>query len=134
MHHFFFCTGTHWTHEIIAMLISRSSKYNTFGTLENMLEVMPNNEILNSKPSPRLLITHLAYKYLPSQLKNGKSKIVYVQRNPKDLHVSMYNHQKGKGMMSDDMTWAGFFDMFVVGESKYDCSIDWCVMQACDDN
>lgn len=117
---FFFCTGTHWTHEILAMLISRSSKYNTFGTLENMVEAMPNNEMLNNKPSPRLLLTHLPYKYLPSQLKNGTGKIVYVQRNPKDLHVSMYNHQKGKGMMSDDMTWAEFFDMFVVGESKYD--------------
>ena len=116
----FFCTGTHWTHEILSMLISRSSKYNTFGTLENMVEAMPNNEMLNSNPSPRLLLTHLPYKYLPSQLKHGRGKIVYVQRNPKDLHVSMYNHLKGKGIMSDDMTWAEFFDMLVVGESKYD--------------
>lgn len=102
------------------MLISRSSKYNTFGTIENMVEAMLNNEMLNSKPSPRLLMTHLPYKYLPSQLKNGTGKIVYVQRNPKDLHVSMYNHQKGKGIMSDDMTWAEYFDMYVVGESTYD--------------
>jgi sulfotransferase 4A1 len=85
-----------------------------------MVEAMPNNEMLNSNPSPRLLLTHLPYKYLPSQLKHGRGKIVYVQRNPKDLHVSMYNHHKGKRIMSDDMTWAEFFDMLVVGESKYD--------------
>lgn len=122
--------GTHWTHEIIAMLISRSSKYNTFSTFENMVEAIPSNEMLDSKHSPRFLMTHLPYKYLPSQLKHGTGKIVYVQRNPKDLHVSMYNHQKGKGMMNDGTTWAEFFDMFVVGERKmlggwFQYSKDW---------
>lgn len=122
--------GTHWTHEILSMLISNSTQYNTFGTVENMLEAIADANAVNSRSSPRFFVTHLPYKYLPTQVRNGKGKIVYVQRNPKDLHVSLYNHQKGKGIMKDNTTWAEFFEMFVMGEMKlyggwFQYSKDW---------
>ena len=43
---------------------------------------------------PRLLKTHLSYDMLPIQVREKKSKIVYVTRNPRDAVVSFYNHWK----------------------------------------
>ena len=63
-------------------------------------------------------MSHLPYKYLPEQLRNGKGRIVHVNRNPKDLYVSMYNHQKGKGIIDADMSWTEFFNDVVVGDGK----------------
>lgn len=41
--------------------------------------------------SPRLFHTHLPYSALPGCIKDSKSKIVYITRNPKDTIVSMWS-------------------------------------------
>lgn len=83
-----------------------------------MIEAASTLDKINSAPSRRLLVTHLPYKYLPEQLRNGTGKIVYVQRNPKDLHVSMYNHLKGKGIMKEGTTWNEFIEQIFTGQCK----------------
>ncbi|XP_076094498.1 sulfotransferase 1C2-like isoform X1 [Mytilus galloprovincialis] len=122
--------GTHWTHEILSMLLSGSTQYNQYNTIENMIEAASTLDKINSAPSRRLLVTHLPYKYLPEQLRNGTGKIVYVQRNPKDLHVSMYNHLKGKGIMKEGTTWNEFIEQIFTGQLKmfggwFQFSKDW---------
>ena len=65
-----------------------------------------NNANNMPRHEPRLLKTHLSYDMLPRQVRDKKSKIVYVTRNPRDAVVSFYNHWKalcgftGKGILS----------------------------------
>ncbi|XVE90903.1 hypothetical protein DITRI_Ditri20bG0113700 [Diplodiscus trichospermus] len=46
---------------------------------------------ISGMKSPRLFHTHLPYSALPDSIKNSKSKIVYIARNPKDTLVSMWH-------------------------------------------
>ncbi|KAF6141623.1 hypothetical protein GIB67_001175 [Kingdonia uniflora] len=46
---------------------------------------------LSGIPSPRVFHTHLFYNVLPESIKNSKSKIVYVVRNPKDTFISLWH-------------------------------------------
>ena len=43
-------------------------------------------------PSPRVLNSHLPFNMLPRDIKDKNLKILFVQRNPKDVAVSLYNH------------------------------------------
>lgn len=47
-------------------------------------------EELSRAPSPRVIATHLGFSQLPKQAQDGKCKIIYVSRNPKDVLVSLY--------------------------------------------
>jgi len=40
----------------------------------------------------RILKTHLSRDIMPKALEEGKGKIVYVARNPRDVCVSFFNH------------------------------------------
>ena len=43
-----------------------------------------------------------------------KVKVIYLQRNPKDTWVSLYNHAKGtKSPVGYDGTWDQFFDLLI---------------------
>lgn len=47
---------------------------------------------LEELKSPRLIKSHLPLALLPSKLWEGKTKVVYVARNPLDAWVSLYYH------------------------------------------
>lgn len=122
--------GTNWTHEILSMVISNSTDYNQHSPIDTMLEAQPDMAKFDSMTSRRLFITHLPYRYLPREVHQGKGKVVFVNRNPKDLHVSMFNFSKGKGMFPEDMTWSQYFEKGVVGNMKmlggwFQYSKDW---------
>lgn len=93
------------------MLISQSTEYNLISTLDNFLDIQPNIDKINTFTSPRLLVTHVSYPYLHTQLRSGTGKIVHV---PKDLHVSMYTFLKGRSI-AVDLPWEEYFEG-VIGE------------------
>ncbi|KAL4225036.1 hypothetical protein ACF0H5_015731 [Mactra antiquata] len=47
-------------------------------------------EVLEQMKSPRMIKTHLHHFLLPEQLQQGKGKIIYSVRNPKDSVISLY--------------------------------------------
>ncbi|XP_060071066.1 sulfotransferase 1C3-like [Ylistrum balloti] len=85
----FLCTypksGTHWVHNIINMLRTGSMKH------QGGHELMEFHDIkrLDNMSHPRTIATHITYNILPSTIKCGVGKIVYVMRNPKDVFVSL---------------------------------------------
>ncbi|XP_059171752.1 sulfotransferase 1B1-like isoform X2 [Physella acuta] len=85
-------TGLHWQMEIMAMLMQKTGTMDT-ETEEKLcfLDAKPVPSF-TSRPSPRLIVTHVPFRYLPKQALEKKIKIIYLDRNPKDVLVSYYNH------------------------------------------
>merc|ERR1719383_426894 len=75
-------------------------------------------------PSPRLLLTHLPFEFLPKRILEKRNKIVRISRNPKDLVVSYHKHMRNTAnadspILEKTGTFAEFFDSFVDGSCGY---------------
>ncbi|KAK3101271.1 hypothetical protein FSP39_002286 [Pinctada imbricata] len=75
-------------------------------------------ELLDRENSPRILNTHMPFRWLPKKHLESGGKIIHVRRNPKDVSVSAFHHflsSDGTGYGDKNMTWQQFFDNVVVG-------------------
>ncbi|XP_052707823.1 sulfotransferase 6B1-like [Crassostrea angulata] len=83
--------GTHWTWEIMTMLLQQSAEYHPREKDSHMYEFhIP--ETLQALERPRVFNTHVRPNNLPEQFFEKRCKTVFVQRNPKDIAVSYYYH------------------------------------------
>ncbi|KAK3084383.1 hypothetical protein FSP39_012626 [Pinctada imbricata] len=109
--------GTHWMSEILDLLVRGSAEYSK-EKIVKIMEFIPHMELINGLQSPRILNTHLPYKWFPwKHIQNG-GKIVHCARNPKDTYVSLFHHCSAGmelGPKTKGMTWAQFFDNCVIG-------------------
>ncbi|XP_067840811.1 amine sulfotransferase-like isoform X1 [Heptranchias perlo] len=78
----------------------------------------------DNRPSPRLFVTHLPYQLIPKALKNKKSKVIYVYRNPKDVAVSYYHFHKFANYLETPENLAAFLHSFLNGQVDYDSWFD----------
>jgi hypothetical protein len=74
--------------------------------------------VLDSLPSPRVISTHLPFRWLPQEHFRSRRKVVSLIRNPKDVAVSLYTNLKSTGNELASTSWSDFFDNVVVGECK----------------
>ncbi|XP_052101585.1 sulfotransferase 1B1-like [Mytilus californianus] len=112
-------SGTHWTHEIISMLLHQTTEYNTFGVLAKFnFESQTDWEGLEEEDNPRLFHTHLPLSYLPKKHIENRNKIIYLNRNPKDRAVSLYFFLQGKQGVPV-WTWSEFFENFILKDDLY---------------
>ncbi|XP_044864880.1 amine sulfotransferase-like isoform X1 [Mauremys mutica] len=89
-------SGTVWTQNILSLIYHEGHRDGT----ENMeivdrvpwLEYNIRNMDYVRRPSPRLFATHLPYYLVPRDLKNRRTKVIYVARNPKDVAVSYFHY------------------------------------------
>ncbi|OWF54906.1 sulfotransferase 1C2-like [Mizuhopecten yessoensis] len=96
-------TGTNWVYEILSMLVQGHSTYLKDLKTIGMLEII-DLTTLTDMTSPRVLNTHIPYRFLPKQHLVKGCKIVHVLRNPKDTLVSWYNHTKRDSRLKHDRT------------------------------
>ncbi|XP_022106811.1 sulfotransferase 1C2-like [Acanthaster planci] len=110
--------GTHWIGEIAKLVLvdghkekidrSQQSQPISFGTY--LAEESLCKRAL-AWASPRLLNTHLQEHLIPTQLHQGKGKMIYVVRNPKDSAVSMYYFLKPRNYQ-DLSDWDRFVELY----------------------
>ncbi|VDI45767.1 Hypothetical predicted protein [Mytilus galloprovincialis] len=112
-------SGTHWTYEIVNMLLRNTTELDNKSKMQSMLEAVEDLSVLEGVPSPRIMDTHCLFKYLPKQHKQKKVKIVHMIRNPKDVCVSYYYHCLKDVMINFDGTWEEFFELFMSGKLPY---------------
>lgn len=114
--------GTHWTYEIVNMLLRNTTKLDEATKIETMLESVMDLNAIDSLPSPRILDTHLKFKYLPKKFIEDRGKIVHMIRNPKSVCVSSYFHAiKGK-FVKFEGTFEEFFEEWIDGNGELnDC-------------
>ena len=129
---FSFFSGTTWVQEIVWQIlndgqISEERVESRYPFLEkSQLFDMPGDESdgqkvsVTSRPSPRLIKSHLPYHVIPmSKEESKRSKYIYVARNPRDVAVSYYHFVLSFGPGSYfNGTWEFFAKLFLEGKSK----------------
>lgn len=123
-------SGCHWVYEILHMMVNKHLHLTCSGKeFEGGIDVMP-DILLDSLPSPRVLNSHLCYHELPIGIKEHKTKIILLVRNPKDTVVSFYNHHiSGKEVYGYEGNFCDYFKLFMDGELEFggyfDYILDW---------
>ncbi|XP_005093551.1 sulfotransferase family cytosolic 1B member 1 [Aplysia californica] len=121
-------SGSHWHFEILTMLKRGTTHYVTHSKPDLMLDRLTEQEVDNI-PSPRVLNTHVNYRFLPTEALEKKTKLVLLLRNPKDVCVSMFNHMRDWTKGGYNGTWEGFFNTFLETGTWYgnwfSCMKDW---------
>uniref|UniRef100_A0A8C6UD78 Sulfotransferase n=1 Tax=Neogobius melanostomus TaxID=47308 RepID=A0A8C6UD78_9GOBI len=69
--------------------------------------------------SPRLIKSHLPFRFLPSAMHHGEGKVIYMARNPKDLVVSYYQFHRSLRTMSYRGTFQEFCRRFMNDKLGY---------------
>ncbi|XP_048780303.2 sulfotransferase 1B1-like [Ostrea edulis] len=105
-------SGTHWLWEITSMLLKQQDEYieQTKGTA--FLELVEDLSKLEKITSPRILNTHLPYRWFPKAHTESKRKIIHVTRNPKDVFVSYFHLTKN---FRKDMDWDTYYQTTITG-------------------
>ncbi|XP_046574277.1 sulfotransferase 1C2-like isoform X1 [Haliotis rubra] len=114
-------SGTHWTWEILNMIVAGTAEYAKHWQNSAWLEYRTEEE-LEALASPRILHTHLRPSQLPETVWDKRCKVVYVRRNPKDCVVSSFS-QLSKQIWKDNPTgkptytgtWDDFIDLYLNG-------------------
>ncbi|XP_056419258.1 amine sulfotransferase-like [Hyla sarda] len=126
-------SGTVWTQQILSLIFNEGHRNGTEQT-ENIdrmpwIEYNIKNVDFTSRPSPRLFTSHLPHYLMPSGLRSGMGKIVYVCRNPKDVLVSCYYFVNTLAPLKHPVNWETTIELFmagtVIGGSWFDHIRGW---------
>lgn len=119
-------SGTHWMWEVIRMLQKGNSEYETAMKESIFLDYKPVGEIADL-PSPRVLNCHFPCQLIPLQILEKGNKVVHMQRNIKDVVVSLYNHvcAASKIIGAEPMHFSQFFPL-VLGQYGIHYFFSWC--------
>ncbi|XP_012575841.1 PREDICTED: sulfotransferase 4A1 isoform X2 [Condylura cristata] len=116
--------GTSLLQEVV-YLVSQGADPDEIGlmNIDEQLPVLeypqPGLDIIKELTSPRLIKSHLPYRFLPSDLHNGDSKVIYMARNPKDLVVAYYQFHRSLRTMSYRGTFQEFCRRFMHDKLGY---------------
>ncbi|KAL8625865.1 hypothetical protein ACOMHN_012457 [Nucella lapillus] len=126
-------SGNNWVHHMVTMLKAGTTKLpSLYGkdTKSIFLEGGDENHQLLTADKPRVLFSHLPFRFLPQDVVKKKVKIVYISRNPKDVFVSLYCHlNQTKLPIGYEGTWSQFFPFMLeqgywYGDA-FDYLMDW---------
>ncbi|XP_062835842.1 amine sulfotransferase [Anolis carolinensis] len=121
-------SGTRWTQHILSMICYEGHRNGTEGTdlfgrapqLEYNIRKMDNA----NRPSPRHFATHMHCQFVPRGLGNGRTKVIYVARNPKDVLVSFYHYSKIAANIEGIEDFDIFMERFLAGKMVGDLWLD----------
>ena len=125
-------SGTTWTEQIVHLLMHNGEQGEKLLTeAAPWLETLPHRpngmaKILQAMQGRRLFTSHLPYPLMPYK-NDATAKYIYVARNPKDVAISFYFHDKSK--VGYTGTWEEHFQRFMKGEitfgSYFDHVLPW---------
>ncbi|XP_069462757.1 amine sulfotransferase-like [Ambystoma mexicanum] len=112
-------SGTVWMNQILCLIYNSNHRNGS----ENIptLDQIPSIEYnfkhvdLKTRPSPRLMCTHLPYNLVPNGFRQKKGKVIYVYRNPKDALTSLYHFSKAFVPLKEFQNFEEAMDHFLSG-------------------
>ena len=109
--------GLHLTNNIVNMILTGDLAYKGTPILPEHNDL----DAINAMESPRILAFHTHFKFLPKQIQEGKARVIYLLRNPKDLATSLFLYnEKLKGEIPMYVgNWRGFVRFFLQDECKF---------------
>uniref|UniRef100_A0A3B3XWS4 Sulfotransferase n=1 Tax=Poecilia mexicana TaxID=48701 RepID=A0A3B3XWS4_9TELE len=116
--------GTSLLQEVV-FLVSQGADPDEIGlmNIDEQLPVIeypqPGLDVIQELTSPRLIKSHLPYRFLPTAMHNGEAKVIYMARNPKDLVVSYYQFHRSLRTMSYRGTFQEFCRRFMNDKLAY---------------
>nr|XP_054765229.1 sulfotransferase 1A3-like [Lytechinus pictus] len=128
-------SGTHWMNEIVNFLLAdgdaervnrRSSIIHIeFALIHDVGKETSNAflfcfffQLLKNIESRRIITSHLRYRFLPKQVDEKKTKIIYVARNPKDVFTSWFHFLKNDPRYGH-LPWETYFNGALSGEYMF---------------
>jgi hypothetical protein len=120
-------SGTTWTEQIVHLILNKGEQGEQFLTdAAPWLETLPRRPqgmkgFLQTLSGRRLFTSHLPLILMPD-FTDKKAKYIYVARNPKDVAVSFYYHDRSKS--GYDGTWDEYFNLFIQGKVMYGSYFD----------
>ena len=97
------------------MLLKQATTYNPLQDEIVQLHIDSKTESeLQEMTEYKILHTHLPISFLPTKHKDNGGKIIYINRNPKDRHVSFFNWIKGKHGIPPNWNWNNYFEECVL--------------------
>lgn len=110
-------SGTVWTQRIITLIYEEDfpdkAKQTTYEQMP-WLEYRLKGKDYSTRPSPRLFCSHLLQPLMPKALQ-GKGKIIYVMRNPKDIMVSYFHFSNNMKNLDSSESMGEMLEKFFTG-------------------
>ncbi|XP_076451790.1 sulfotransferase 6B1-like isoform X2 [Babylonia areolata] len=112
-------TGCHWLWEMARLLRAGTADAELVEKEKYMMEFTHQDDLLKLPPK-RIFNTHVFFHQLPQKVQDGKVKMIFIYRNPKDVAVSFYNHHRKfyeyeyQGEFSDYLT-----GLYLKGETDF---------------
>ncbi|KAF5895607.1 amine sulfotransferase-like, partial [Clarias magur] len=119
-------SGTVWTQRILTLLYEDEFPEAVDQTSYDRmpwLEFPQKGEDHTIRRSPRLFCSHLHERLIPSGLQ-GKGKIIYVRRNPKDIMVSYFHFSHYMKSLKPSETYNEVMEKFFSGRMVGGCWFD----------
>lgn len=118
-------TGCHWTWEILRMIVAQSATLTQDGKGTSFMELVEEG-VLEGQEGRRVMNTHVPYAYLPKEILEKKTKIVFTTRNPKDTATSFYNHHIAlQGIYGYTGSFNAWFQLYQDGKVDYGSFTDY---------
>ncbi|XP_019220618.1 sulfotransferase family cytosolic 2B member 1 isoform X2 [Oreochromis niloticus] len=113
-------SGTIWMQEILPLVLNGGdlTPIHTIPNWERVpwLEEKQLARVVAKLASPRALVSHLPYNFMPPSFCTSKAKVIYLMRNPKDIMVSSYYFHQMASFLEDPGTFDEFMDTFLEGK------------------
>ncbi|XP_071955668.1 sulfotransferase 1B1-like [Antedon mediterranea] len=125
--------GTHWAQELVRNILCKGNKdkvkedYANSSAGGGPIEFFDTCEKFDSfsTEKPRVMMTHAPVDVLPKQILEGKGKVVFVNRNPKDIAVSYWHFLLETHFLEEYQEWDSFFEAYLKTDMMYGTWFDY---------
>ena len=119
--------GTTWTQQIVRLILNRGKEdgltieyavpwVEALGEIPGIFKYQVD---VDKMTSPRAFKSHFSYEMMPCGLPNDTpGKYIYVIRNPRDVAVSFFHHDRANPFYPN-YEWDEYFDKFMKGDVDF---------------